>query len=207
MSLKKEVSPGYDYRNTTICQHPDTPQTLKKLFETIKPTQVLEIGTLNGGLTLLIRDLLDEVGLKETDLRSYDIMETNRHHLKESIKNGSKIDFRIKNIFNDSYNELIEVDEIKELLHRPGPSIIMCDGGSKKDEFKLLSPLLRSGDIIMAHDYCPTSEYFEKNMNNQIWNWHQIEDSHIQESVEKYNLEPFMQEEFQKVVWVCKIKK
>lgn len=207
MTLKKEITGRYQYRGTDICQHEDTLPILKKLFESIKPSQVLEIGTLQGGLTLLVRDLLDEVGLEETYFRTYDVLETERHNLIEAIKNGSKIDFRLKNIFNDSYNQLIEVEEIKELLSRPGPSIIMCDGGSKKDEFRILSPFLKSGDIIMAHDYASTSEYFEKNINNKVWNWHQIQDSDIQESIERYGLESFMEEEFKKVVWVCKIKK
>jgi cephalosporin hydroxylase len=202
-----EITGWYSYKGTTTLQHTTISTPLKVLFETINPSQVLEIGTSYGGLTLLIRDLLDEVGLKDTDFRSYDVMETNRFYLEENIKNGSKIDFRIKNIFDQSYNELVEVDEIKELLHRPGPSIIMCDGGSKKNEFKILSPFLKPGDIIMAHDYSPTLEYFEEYINNKVWNWFEIQDSDIQESVDRYNLEPFMQKEFQKVVWVCKIKK
>ena len=201
------ITGWYPYKETTILQHKDIAIPLKTLFETIKPSQVLEIGTSHGGLTLLIRDLLDEVGLKESDFRTYDVLDINRYWLDEAIKNGAKIDLRIKNIFNHQYDALIEVDEIKELISRSGPTIVMCDGGSKKNEFKILSPFLKSGDIIMAHDYASNSAYFEEHINNKIWNWHEIQDSDIQESVEKYNLEPYMHDEFQKVVWVCKIKK
>ena len=201
------ISGWYPYKGTTTLQHANIATPLKALFNAVKPSHVLAIGTSYGGLTLLIRDLLDEVGLEQSDFRSYDVMETDRYHLEEAIKNGSKIDFRIKNIFNHPYSELVEVDEIKEFLHRPGPSIIMCDGGSKKNEFRILSPFLRPGDIIMAHDYSPSTSYFEEHINNKVWNWHEIQDSDIQESINTYNLEPFMQEEFQKVVWVCKIKK
>jgi cephalosporin hydroxylase len=202
-----EITGWYPYKGTTTLQHADIATPLKALFETIKPSQVLEIGTSYGGLTLLVRDLLDEVDLKESNFRTYDVMETNRFHLKEAIDNGSKIDFRIKNIFNNQYDTLIEIDEIKNYIEQPGPTIVMCDGGSKKNEFNILSPYLKPGDIIMAHDYSPSLEYFEEHINNKIWSWHEIQDSDIQESVEKYALEPFMQEEFQKVVWVCKIKK
>ena len=59
----------------------------------------------------------------------------------------------------------------------------------------------------MAHDYASTSEYFKENIYMKFWNWHEIQDSDIQESVEKYNLESFMQEQFTSAVWVCKIKK
>lgn len=200
------ITGWYPYKGTTTLQHANIAIYLKTLFETIKPSQVLEIGTSYGGLTLLIRDLLDEVGLIQSDFRSYDVMETNRYHLEEAIKNGSKIDFRIKNVFNHQYDTLIEVDEIKNYIEQSGPTIVMCDGGSKKNEFNILSPYLKQGDIIMAHDYSPNSEYFEKHIKDKIWNWHEIQDSDIQGSIERYNLEPFMKEEFQSVVWVCKIK-
>ena len=200
------ITGWHPYKGTTTLQHEDIATHLKVLFKTIKPSQVLEIGTSYGGLTLLVRDLLDEVGLTECDFRSYDVMETNRFHLEEAINNGAKIDFRIKNVFNHQYDALTEVDEIKNYIKQSGPTIILCDGGSKKNEFNILSPYLKTGDIIMAHDYSPTTEYFEEHINNKVWNWHEIQESDIQESASKYNLEPFMQDDFQKVVWVCKIK-
>jgi len=203
----KDVTGWYPYKGTTTLQHEDIAIYFKILFENIKPSQVLEIGTSYGGLTLLVRDLLDEVNLTDCDFRSYDIMETNRYHLEEAIKNGAKIDLRIKNVFNHQYDDLVEVDEIKNYIQQSGPTIVLCDGGSKKNEFRILSPYLKEGDIIMAHDYSPNSEYFEEHINNKIWNWHEIQDLDIQESVDKYNLEPFMQDNFQKVVWACKIKK
>jgi cephalosporin hydroxylase len=197
----------YSYKGTTTLQHVDIDKPLKKLFETIRPSQVLEIGTSYGGLTLLVRDLLDEVGLVNSDFRTYDTIETGRYHLEEAIKNGAKVDLRIKNVFNHVYDSLVEVEEVQSFIQQSGPTIVLCDGGSKKNEFRILSPYLKTGDIIMAHDYSPNPEYFEEHVNGKIWNWHEIQDSDIQEAVEKHSLEPFMQDEFQKVVWVCKIKK
>lgn len=201
------ITGWYPYKGTTTLQHTDIATPFKRLFETIKPSQVLEIGTSYGGLTLLIRDLLDETGLINCDFRSYDIMETNRYYLEEAIKNGAKIDLRIKNIFNHMYDALTEVDEVKDYIEQSGPTIVLCDGGCKKNEFNILSPYLKKGDIIMAHDYSPTKEYFEEHIYNKVWNWHEIQKSDIQESINKYNLEPFMLDDFQKVVWVCQIKK
>lgn len=203
------VTGWHTYRGTTISQHNDVADPLKKLFNQIKPSQVLEIGTLYGGLTLLIRDSLNEVELKNSNFRSYDILDIPRYYLDEDISKGAKIDLRIKNIFNHIYDNLEpeNIEEVQSFIQQSGPTIILCDGGSKKNEFRLLTPFLKPGDIIMAHDYSPNSEYFEEHINNKIWNWHEIQDSDIQESIDKYNLEPFMQDEFQKVVWVCKIKK
>lgn len=203
----REVKGWYTYRNTTTLQHYDIAEKLSALFKEIKPNRVLEIGTSYGGLTILVRDLLDELGFIEADLRSYDIMETSRHYLLEDISNGKKIDFRIHNVFNHIYDQLSDEREIPDYIQQPGRTIVLCDGGSKKNEFNIIAPHLKVGDIIMAHDYSPNKEYFEQYIFEKVWNWHEIQDSDIEESVKKYNLEPFMQEEFQKVVWVCKIKK
>lgn len=203
----KDIKGWHSYKETTTLQCDEVDDRFRNLFSTINPSQVLEIGTSYGGLTLLIRDLLDEVGLTNSDFRSYDIMETNRFWLEDAISKGAKIDLRIKNIFNNMYSDLAEEEEIRSFIQQPGPTVVLCDGGSKKNEFNILSKLLKSGDIIMAHDYSPNPEYFEEHINNKIWKWFEIQDSDIQESVDKYNLEPFMQDEFQQVVWLCKIKK
>jgi cephalosporin hydroxylase len=197
------------YKNATILQHDDIQNKLKDLFSQKTPSQVLEIGTAAGGLSLMIRETLDEIGLNNSQFRTYDVFDTNRPELKAIIETGAKVDLRIKNIFNHAYSDLLDecVEEIQSFIQQEGTTIVMCDGGSKKNEFNILSRFLKPGDIIMAHDYSPTSEYFEEHINNKIWNWHEIQDSDIQESVSKHNLEPFMQEDFQQVVWVCKIKK
>jgi len=152
------ITGWYTYKDTTTLQHKDIGNYLKKLFETTKPSQILEIGTSFGGLTLLIRDLLDDSNLSESDLRSYDVMETNRFHLQEAIKNKSKIDFRIENIFNHMYDTLIS-EEVIEYMQQEGVTILLCDGGSKKNEFNIFAKYLKKGDIIIAHDYSLNSEY------------------------------------------------
>jgi hypothetical protein len=201
-----QVTGWYVYKDTTTLQHQDVGEKFKKLFEATTPSQVLEIGTSYGGLTLLIRDLLDGVNLKQSTLRTYDVIETGRYWLKHAIQNGANIDLRVKNVFNHIYDGLVEEEEIKSFIQQSGPTIVLCDGGSKKNEFKILSSYLKKGDVIMAHDYAPNLDFFNEHINNKVWNWLEIQDSDIQETADQYQLEPFMQEEFQKVVWVCKIK-
>jgi cellulose synthase/poly-beta-1,6-N-acetylglucosamine synthase-like glycosyltransferase len=105
-----------------------------------------------------------------------------------------------------SYSELEKEDVVKEFIQRNGRTIVLCAGGSKKNEFRLLSKFLKLDDIIMAHDYAPNENYFNQHINNKIWNWLEIQDSDINESCEQYNLIPYMEEELRNVVWVCKIK-
>lgn len=183
-------------------QHQDVAVHFEKLILSVKPKRILEIGTSSGGLTLLLRDLLDNNGFDKTELRTYDI--NNPQFLRQHNKN---IDIRVKNIFNHQYNELIDNDEIVDFITQEGPTIVLCDGGSKINEFNILSQYLKIGDIIMAHDYSKDYKFFEMEIKNKIWNWCEITESHIQASSQINNLEPYMGDEFESVVWVCKIKK
>lgn len=203
-----EVSGWHPYRGTTVMQHEDIKNKLTRLFDEVKPSQVLEIGTSHGGLTLMIRDVLDELSLTDTYLRSYDIIPMDRYWLDVDILNGKQIELLITQIFNNTYEDLIEseIENQRNFVQREGRTIVMCDGGMKKNEFKIFSKFLKKGDIIMAHDYSPTKEYFEEFIYDKIWNWHEIQDSDIENSVIENNLKPYLQDEFQKVVWVCKIK-
>lgn len=200
-----EVKGHFSYKNLTISQHTSVGESFDKLIKEIKPNQVLEIGTAFGGLTLLVRDLLDSNGLKDTKIITYDVYEPN--YLIERIKQGINIESRVENVFNYQYNELVKKDEISKIIQSKGTTLVLCDGGSKKNEFNILSNYLKIGDVIMAHDYAPNESYFQEHINNKIWNWLEIQDSDINESCVRNNLIPFMEEDFRKVVWVCKIKK
>jgi predicted rRNA methylase YqxC with S4 and FtsJ domains len=189
------------YKGLTIMQHKDVATQFEKLILDIKPKRILEIGTSSGGLTLLLRDLLDNKGFENVELRTYDINDP--QYLYQHDKN---IDIRVKNLFNHQYDELTEKDEIVNFITQDGPTIVLCDGGSKINEFNILSHHLKKGDVIMAHDYSKDHEYFEQNIKNKIWNWCEITESHIQGSSQINNLVPYMEDEFASVVWVCKIK-
>jgi len=202
------ISGHFTYHETTIMQHREIGNAFKKLFLETQPTRILEIGTSSGGLTLLLQDLLDELNLQNTEILTYDINpDHSTYWLRERINNGANINFQIKNIFNQAYDALINENEPREFIQKMGVTIVLCDGGSKINEFNILSKYLKVGDIIMAHDYSSTTEYFEKNIKNKIWNWMEIKDSDIAAACDKYNLHSFLQDIFQDVVWVCKIKK
>lgn len=57
----------------------------------------------------------------------------------------------------------------------------------------------------MAHDYAPNDEIFKSKYKNKIWNWMEIEDSAIQDSVNKHKLKDYYKE-FEEIAWVCKQK-
>ena len=111
---------------------------------------------------------------------------------------------RIENIFNGDYSEVKQ--EVIDFIQQEGTTIILCDGGSKIHEFKLLSNYVKSGDFIMAHDYAENREVFENQIYLKVWNWHEISDSDIRQSCEENNLEIFDKETFENVAWTCRKK-
>jgi predicted O-methyltransferase YrrM len=199
-----DIAGFFVYRNLTTMQHTSIEEKFLKLIITLKPTKVLEIGTSSGGLTLMLRDILDNNGLESTRLVSYDVNDPKylRHYLDE----GVNIELKIENIFNNAYDKLDNGQEVIDLISSEGTTLVLCDGGSKKNEFKILSDYLKIGDVIMAHDYAPNEEYFQEHIHGKIWNWLEIQDSDINDACLKNNLVPYMDDDFKQVVWVCKIK-
>jgi len=198
----KKMKGHFVYENLIISQNKNIEPVFDKLIENIKPKRILEIGTADGGLTLMLRHILDSKNLNSSIIRTYDIIE--QKNLKN--KNIQGIEIITKSPFNYPYSELEYPEEIKEFIQNEGVTLVLCDGGSKINEFRLISPFLKIGDVIMAHDYAHDERTFKKEIENKIWSWHEIQYSDIKESCEKNNLESYMIDEFKKVVWVCKKK-
>jgi len=196
------VKGHFIYENLIISQHENVGSVFNKLIKQIKPKRILEIGTADGGLTLMLRDLLNDNGLNNSIIRTYDILE--QTNLKN--KNVDGIEIITKSPFNYPYSDLEYPDEIKEFVQSEGTTLVLCDGGFKINEFILISQFLKVGDVIMAHDYAHDSDVFKKEIENKIWNWHEIQYSDISNACEINNLESYMLDEFKQVVWVCKMK-
>jgi len=200
------VSGGFAYGHLFISQHPDAQKIFTDLFDVVRPSRILEIGTFHGGLTLMLRDCLDNMGLSGSVIRTYDILE--QEFLKPLVK-GRLVEVYTKNLFNDSYTGFINEEaenEVKSFIQQDGVTVVLCDGGCKKCEYGLLAPLLKNQDIIMAHDYCPNKDYFNEYMKDKIWDWCEIEDKDIDIISKDYNLVSFHQDKLLSIAWNCRIK-
>jgi len=180
-------------------QNPNVYKVFYNFFETVKPSRILEIGTAMGGFTMFLKLCCDDLNLNTT-IKSYDIHESWDY----SLLRKNNIEVNIENIFNVDYTELKQ--EVIDYIQQDGVTIVLCDGGYKIGEFNLLSNFIKFGDFILAHDYASDKQYFDNHVNLKLWNWHEIQDSDIQKTVEKNNLKSFMKEEFDQAVWVCKTK-
>lgn len=191
----------FKHYNFRAAQHRDIFGAMHELIEKIRPARVLEIGTDAGGLTVIMRHLLDQAGLPDSPVKTYDIRPCKP--LSDLAKNdGIKIDV----IMKDAYPGSQLIQEIIDYIQAPGVSLVLCDGGNKPLEFRLCAPFLKSGDVIMAHDYAPSHDYFNQHINNQVWNWLETTDNDINGPCTEFNLQPFMARDFFKVVWACRRK-
>lgn len=196
------VSGGFAYGYLFMSQHPDTPQVFKTFLEATRPSRILEIGSFHGGLTLLLRDIMDEIGLQNNPVRTYDIHD--QEFLKPLVVDRN-VDVFTKNLFNGDYSDWANEESKNEIINyiqQDGVSLVLCDGGCKKCEFNLIAPLLKTGDVIMAHDYAPDETYFQESMKDKIWDWHEIRDSDIINTITKFSLEPLHQNLMLNIAWL-----
>lgn len=192
------------YKGLATEQNPHIIYPFNTLIANTRPIRILEIGTFYGGLTLILRSLLHNNMLYDSQIFTYDINRPS--YLLSLINDSSNVKSYTKNLFSESYSDFSNDEnkhEIISLIQNDGKTLVLCDGGCKKCEFHILSKYLKSDDIIMAHDYCPNKDYFEDNMKGKQWNWCEIEDQDIDDSIKNNNLNKFMYDDFLSVGWLC----
>ena len=187
------------FRGHTAQQSHNAYQVFYDFISEVKPNRILEIGTALGGFTEFLKIITDELNLNTTIL-SYDISE--RPWYYQMVEKG--IDVRVENIFNEDWDGVKQ--EVVNFIQQEGVTIVLCDGGWKIGEFKVLSKLIKEGDYILAHDYSYDKITYEKEIKNKIWNWCEITEQDIEESVIENNLISYNQDKFSQAVWVCKVK-
>jgi len=174
-------------------------QIFHDFLNEIKPKRILEIGTGTAGFTRFLQVVSNECNLN-IDIRSYDIVDLNWY--EEIRKTGVKI--LNQNIFIGNFEDIDA--EVKNFIQSEGTTIILCDGGKKKDEFNLLANFMKPGDFIMAHDFSESLEVFQSRINHRVWNWCEITESDIMPAIESCGLKNYKQELFETAAWVCKKK-
>ena len=179
---------GIDYRTAQSKNVIKPFSMILKDFE-----QIIEIGTFTGAFTYW----LSENKLESCEITSYDINSYNL--LINSIKDTK---LQISDCFEPE-----TISEIKSLINQPKITLLLCDGGDKETEFKLFSRFLKSGDVVMLHDYSETSEEYEK-IKKEL-DWPTVSESHYK-NLERYlpelNLKPYLYDTFKQVLWGSFIK-
>lgn len=174
------------YKGIFTQQNKNFYPAFEKLIAQENIVRVLEIGTATGGFTRAVRDLTN------AEIITYDVIETKHKATLEE----NNITVNVKSVFDD-------YEVVEDYISEKGQVLVLCDGGNKIKEFDVFSKLLKSGDIIMAHDYSYDEAMYRAYIRENVWRWCELQYKDIAFAVETQNLEPVLTEEFQEAVWTC----
>jgi len=187
-------------------QNPNAFQMFDKFFNENQFDFVIEIGTSFGGFSLYLYEQSIQHGW---DFITYDyskfkngIWSDRRRDLKNIWDGELKFDFRDKDVFHQD-----TIDEISHII-KNNKCLVLCDGGDKPKEIQIYSQYLQSGSYIMGHDYSPSKQYHKQHHKGKVWNWLELMDSDVEDTIQEYNLQKPSEyyQGFCDVVWLCLIK-
>jgi hypothetical protein len=184
------------YKGIIAAQHQDFFGVFSRFLLEQNFTHILEIGTYSGGLTLFLKD-----ASPKSKVLTFDVKEFPTHEILKT----TGIQVEIRNIFDNDFLSVTDVTACN-FLKEGGKKLILCDGGNKIKEFNCLCKYMNTGDFIMAHDYSVSREYFQSHIQGKVWTGCEITETDIEECSNSTHLIHYNQEEFQKIVWVCKTK-
>lgn len=146
--------------------------------------QVIEIGTWKGGFAFFLYQTF-KVPVYTFDIYNYGYSFPNdvTFYNKDALEQSS-----IKIITN-----LLKIKK----------TLILCDGGHKVNEFTMYGKFLKKGDMIGAHDYAKTREYFDSDIKGKYWNdSHEVDWPMLKDYCEYHKLKPIHEDIFDRVVWL-----
>lgn len=190
------------YSCLAIEQNPNFIFFFDNMFKHIVPDTIIEIGTYHGGTTKAIRDIAIQYN-KDVKIHTFDPTEPSNLIRHTDLDN---ISVYVQNLFNHSYDNFLNKDSeelASNIIQNNGVTYVLCDGGCKACEFRLLSNKLKKGDVIMLHDYSESLDYFNSHIKNKYWNWLEVSLEDIIDSCNSNSLQPITQFQTHKVGWGC----
>src|SRR5262249_41569359 len=142
-------------------------------------TRIILIGTDLGGLAVLLQVYCLS---QNADFIAYDSAGS---AAESPAFKRLQIDLRV----HDLAHEFV-IAEIAREIQKPGRTVLLCDGPDKPGEVNAFGDFLKTDDIIMAHDYAPSREEFDRRLRGSLWSWCEITDQQIEAAIERNQLEP-----------------
>jgi len=140
---------------------------LSELAKVARPSHVAEIGTGFGGLTALIATF--------SDITTFDLKNP-KYNFDSPCRED--ISFVKGDVFDECHDAVVEALrgywDVREDV-----CWLLCDGGDKNREVETFAAFLKPGDVIAAHDFAPTNEW---------WNWNEIDEQRVEKVAREQNL-------------------
>lgn len=196
---KSLVSRGqFEFFGLSMTQVPDALVKISTLLQISSPSLILEFGTGYGGLTVLL-NLYSKI--KKCKFISYDVCE-HRKDILEIIKPN----FKLAELNNPEV-----ISEITQLIkeNTVGQSILFCDA-LKSEEAKRYAKYLKSGDIILIHDYHATNNPVNWLSMCGKYGWTANQEQYLElfkDIIINDGIQPAFHDEFEDVLWFCGVKK
>jgi cephalosporin hydroxylase len=155
---------------------------------------IIELGTSLAGLTYIIDDICVENGLNKV-IHTFDF--SHKDYVEDQLKERN-VEYHVMDETTDEFKSFVT-----KLIKNNEKVLLLCDGGSKIEEFDYYSNFLKFGDFIMAHDYAYDRETFTNKIENKIWNWFEIKHEDIKNSIINNNLIEYGKIDFKEAAWCC----
>jgi predicted O-methyltransferase YrrM len=194
----EDIKLEYEIFGVKIQQNNYALQLIDYLLKNLNPKLIIEFGARTGGLSVFL-SLYSK--LKNCEFLTFEYAKENTPLLYENIIKGFDGKIHYEDIFSKNV-----IDLLKEKIASSERSILFCDA-LKIQEFNLYSDFMKSGDIILAHDYAHDEEDFQNMMNERIWFCNEIKYKDIEESCKRNNLYYLDFELFRTSAWGVFIKK
>lgn len=190
----EETLEDYEYFGCSMQQNRYALPAISILLGYSRPAGMIELGARHGGLTVFIGiyakdthiplhtfDLHDQIKYKD-----YFQFLGIRSHAGDILSPGSR-------------------EFITRLIQSPGRTVMFCDA-TKIDEFNLYSDRLKSGDVILVHDYAHDQRDYQRMRDQRIWRTCDITYKNIEAACRRNHLEPLFADMFRTAAWGCFIK-
>jgi hypothetical protein len=161
----------------------------------VRVARVIEIGTGSGheGLSVLLQLYCLGQG---ADFVSYQAGGQPGQPGLVDLFERLRIDRRVR----DLGHELV-VREIAGEIQGDGVTLVVCDGPDKVREVETFADYLKPGDYILAHDYAPSREVFDRELRGRLWSWCEITDAQIRATIERNGLQPMLPDVLLTAAW------
>jgi cephalosporin hydroxylase len=190
----EEAQLDYEYFGCGMQQNRYALPALSILLEYSRPARIIELGTRHGGLSIFLGIYAKNAGIT---VHTFDIEDQVRH---KDFFEFLKIHFHQMDIFAPEARQWIT-----RLIESPQRTLLLCDA-LKIKEFNLYARHLKTGDIILAHDFAMDQQDFERMRRQRIWWTCEIMYPQIADTCRGHNLEPLFADMFRTAAWGCFIK-
>ncbi|MCC6988447.1 MAG: hypothetical protein IT181_05580, partial [Acidobacteria bacterium] len=159
--------------------------------------RIIELGTGTGGLSVLFRIFTLTTGAAFTTYDRWDCTSPAGRLFErlgvDARRDDTGADFTAAAIARD--------------IQRPGVTLLVCDGADKVADVTRFVPFLKTGDVVMAHDYAASTAEFGERLRGRAWNWCEITDGDLTAVTAAHALEPVCPELLGPAAWMCRVKR